>query len=117
METGVIWSVKTLVDALAAGDEINLNSRSTRADKPELLQYQCGCGRFVFPEQLVDVRHIDAIDLDFACDGCRSYWQRNRVQLDDLGPVQDKGDWLKRWSVLHDAPAQVQDNIGKIITK
>lgn len=38
----------------------------------------CHCGRMVWPFVLVDVRHLDNVAHDWACDGCWTHWRRTR---------------------------------------
>ena len=60
---------------------------------------RCDCGQLRHSFVIIDVRHIDGVDQDFACDGCWTDWQRRRVPLHE-NHVTDVGKkhnavWLK----------------------
>lgn len=75
----------------------------------------CHCGRKVHPFVLVDVKHLDNVEHDWACDACWTHWQRNRtpmMQADIVKPIntdksQSRKDWDEKWLKGHGAPQSI----------
>lgn len=98
------WRPDTLLEVLAAGEEIALaTDRHGR--------YACpNCGVHRHAAVIVDVRALP-IPEEWACDACWTMWQRQLRDVDGLGPVTDRRAWTIRWATALNAPLAVIEKL------
>lgn len=107
------WTPKTLLDADA--DTIRSFHIGTNSAGKEV--YKCECGAQVVAGRLTDVRSM-AYAQDFACDGCRTHWERTGIMKDgnELHPRSAR-EWKARWLAAHQAPQKELDKLETLRPK